>query len=247
MSTSFKGIFASRVDIGKVRISNDDQAAVLTNSDGDVFLVVCDGMGGHKKGDCASKIAIDYLVESFQKKRKTPWFFSRNWLVRTIRQANTLVFNEAEHNPAYKGMGTTCVAVLIQKNRLIIANVGDSRAYAFSNFSLQRLTEDQTYVDYLYRTGKITAEDTSSRADRHVLMNALGIYPSASMDVMVRPYSGEAILLCSDGLYNNVSEAEIRAILATNERADEKVNSLIAEANGNGGSDNIAVSYWEAI
>ena len=242
----YKGHFSSRTDIGKVRITNEDQAYVLTNYQGDVFMVVCDGMGGQNKGDYASKVAIDYLVEAFQNKKKGPSILSRAWLRRVIKEANAIIFNEASKNPMYEGMGTTCVAVLIQENRMIVANVGDSRAYGYDERGLRRLTNDQTYVDYLYRSGQIAERDKESSPDRHVLMNALGIYPSASLDLAVLPYGGETIMLCSDGLYNNVSEPEIRAILSTDERPDQKISSLIAEANANGGSDNMAIAIWEA-
>ena len=87
----------------------------------------------------------------------------------------------------------------------------------------------------------------SSRADRHVLMNAMGIFPSASFDIKAFAYEGESILLCSDGLYNNLSEAEIKAVLASSDRVDEKASFLISEANANGGSDNIAVALWEVL
>lgn len=247
MSRRYKGLFAFDTDIGRIRISNEDRAQVLTNFAGDVFLLICDGMGGQNKGDYASKMACDFLSESFKRKRKSALFFTKIWLKRTLRAINSAIYDEASKNPIYEGMGTTCVAVYIQRDRMIIANIGDSRAYKFGYGRLERLTNDQTYVDYLYRTGKIKAEERETSPDRHVLMNALGIYPSLSPDISVQPYNGEAILLCSDGLYNNVSEAEIRAILSTDERPDQKVASLISDANGNGGSDNIGISYWEAI
>ncbi len=243
---NFKGHFASRVDIGRVRVSNEDQAYVITNFAGDVLMVVCDGMGGQNKGDYASKMALDCLVESFQKKRKMPAILSKIWLRRAFKRANSIIFAEADRNPAYHDMGTTCVAVLIQRGKMIIGNAGDSRAYAYDERGLVRLTEDQTYVDYLYRSGQIQEREKSSSPDRHVLMNALGIFPSCSLDLSVRPYCGETILLCSDGLYNNISEPEIRAVLSTDERPDQKVASLIAEANANGGSDNIGIALWEA-
>ena len=143
-------------------------------------------------------------------------------------------------------MGTTCCLALISGEHLYIANVGDSRAYWLKGHELVRLSTDQTYVDYLYRTGPISAEENKKREERHVLLNALGIYPSSSAEIGVHPYAGEAVLVCSDGLYNNLPESEIRAILSGDERPDEKVASLIEEANASGGSDNIAIAYFEA-
>ena len=137
--------------------------------------------------------------------------------------------------------------VVLHTEKIIVFNIGDSRAYWLKNNRLERLSEDQTYVDYLYRTGKITKDETMSHPDRHVLMNALGIYPSCSMDVKTYAYHGERVILCSDGLYNNVSETEISQVVSTDERPDQKVSSLINEANLNGGSYNIGIAYWEAF
>jgi len=243
-----KGQFAVKVDIGKVRVSNEDQADVLTNASGDVLLIVCDGMGGHNKGDFASRTAIGVISEAFKAKSSfSNSFWTKRWLSRQIRRANAEIYDAAYANESYKDMGTTLVAVLIHGDIIAIANIGDSRAYAVGYDHLEKLTEDQTYVDYLFRTGKITKEEITTHPKRHVLMNALGIYPSIAFDLVSRPYIGSSILLCSDGLYNNISESEIHAILTTEESAEQKVDTLIRVANTNGGSDNIAVAYWEAI
>jgi protein phosphatase len=229
-------------------VSNEDQATVITNSEGDILMLVCDGMGGHNKGDFASRTAISVLSEAFKNKPKFIHpFFAKRWLSNQIRYANNEIYNAAYSNQAYKDMGTTLVAALIIEDRIIVANIGDSRAYAVRYNALERLTEDQTYVDYLYRTGKITKEEISTHPKRHVLMNALGIYPSLTMDIKSIPYVGFSIMLCSDGLYNNISEQEIHAILTTEERPEQKVETLIKVANLNGGSDNIAVAYWEVM
>ncbi len=246
---NYKGTFAFRKDVGRVRLSNEDQCAVSLSSSGDVFLCVCDGMGGQNKGDYASKMALDSMLEDFRNMPKIPTFLLKNWLSKAYKKANGLIYEEAGKNPLYHDMGTTCVTVLIRGNKLIVGNAGDSRAYCYSHDTLRltRLTEDQTYVDYLYRTGRIQESEMSSRPDRHVLMNAMGISRGAYFDIKTYPYNGETILLCSDGLYNNLSEAEIKAVLSTDDRSDEKAGFLISEANANGGSDNIAVALWEAL
>jgi PPM family protein phosphatase len=245
----YKGTFAFKKDVGRVRLSNEDQCGVALNSYGDVFLCVCDGMGGQNKGDYASKMALDSLMEDFRSMKKIPSFFLKTWLSRAYKKANALIYSEAGKSPLYNDMGTTCVTALIRGNHLIVGNVGDSRAYRYSRDTLRltRLSEDQTYVDYLYRTGRISEKEMSSRPDRHVLMNAMGISRGAYFDIHSYPYNGETILLCSDGLYNNLSEAEIKAVLSTSDTSDEKASYLIAEANGNGGSDNIAVALWEVL
>ena len=243
----YQGAYAHQTDVGRVRITNEDQANALANEYGDIFLVVCDGMGGQNKGDYASKLAIDIVSSAFLAKKHFG-LFPKLWLKRTIEKANRRIHDEAERSPEYANMGTTIVAALISGEKVIVANVGDSRAYSYSKEAgLKRLSRDQTYVEYLARTGQISQEETLTHKDRHVLMNALGIFPSAAMDIQVFPYQGEAILLCSDGFYNNLSEMEARAVLSTDERPDQKVKSLIIDANANGGSDNIGIAYWEAF
>lgn len=243
-----KGQFVSKTDIGCVRITNEDQALALINSSGTVLLGVCDGMGGHNKGDYASRIAKDTIVEEFRRKNRfTGSFAITLWLGRLIKKVNNRIYTEAETNANYKGMGTTIVLALLHRDTIYYVGIGDSRAYLVRYNDIKQITTDQTYVEYLYRTGKMTKEQTKFSDQRHILMNAVGTFPSVSFKINKMQNFGKPILLCSDGLYNNATDAEIHSILSTNERIEQKVESLIAIANSNGGSDNIAVSYWEAI
>lgn len=241
------GRYAFKVDIGKVRLNNEDRAAALTNTRGNILLIVCDGMGGQNKGDLAASIAIDTISQAFRDKEsfRTP-FLAKRWVASVVREANTEVYRQASKNEKYHGMGTTLTLVLIISDYMVIAHVGDSRAYSFRNRILTQITEDQTYVQYLYRIGEIKKEDIPTHPKRHVLMNALGIYPSLDLDVKSAPYLGDTIMLCSDGLYNNVAEKDILSIIKGSDTPDQKVNELVSLANNNGGSDNIAVVLWEA-
>jgi protein phosphatase len=241
-----EGHYAFKTDVGKVRLSNEDQSAIFSNADGDILMLVCDGMGGHNKGDYASKMAVELMSDAFASKahfRST--FMTKYWLKNTVKNINSRIYDEGYKNPMYHDMGTTLVALLIIRDQIFVANVGDSRAYELKYDVLAQLTEDQTYVDYLYRAGKITKEEESSHPKRHVLLNALGIFPSLNVEIFVLPYIGNSILLCSDGLYNNVTDKEILSILNTDDRVEQKVDLLIRLANTNGGSDNIAIAYWE--
>lgn len=241
------GRYAFKTDQGKVRMNNEDRAVALTNVRGNILLIVCDGMGGQNKGDLASSIAVEVISQAFQEKDKFgSKFFAKRWVANTIRQANADIFRQASHNQQYQGMGTTITLVLIVNDYMIVAQAGDSRAYSYRNRNLTQITEDQTYVQYLYRIGTITKEEIETHPKRHVLMNALGIYPSLDLDIKVHPYLGDTILVCSDGLYNNVAYQDILSIMKGNDTPDQKVNELISLANANGGSDNIAVVVWEA-
>ncbi len=242
------GLFAFHTDVGRVRINNEDQATALTNAYGNTMLVVCDGMGGQNKGDFASNLAISCITDSFISARKflNSWH-ARYWLVGALRNANATIFNEASKNAAYNGMGTTISIALIYHDKLITAQVGDSRIYRLNEASgVEQLTEDQTYVGYLYRTGQITKEEMKTHPKRHMLMNALGIYPSINVDIKVFPYIDETLLLCSDGLYNNVTETTMTSILRGDDTPEQKVMELISIGNSNGGSDNLAAVVWEA-
>ena len=248
MKKYLTGRFSYRTDIGKVRLTNEDQAVALTNASGNVLLVVCDGMGGQNKGDLASSLALHTIVSSFKSRKGfSNAYFAKLWVSKAIREANRSVYEQSQSNPNYRGMGTTVTLLLIVKDVAILGHVGDSRCYFLKNHhDLVQISEDQTYVAYLVRTGQITAEEALTHPKRHVLMNAVGIYPSASIDIQAIPYLDEIVLLCSDGLYNNVPVEDIASVLKGNDAVEQKVNELIAIGNKNGGSDNIAVVLWEA-
>lgn len=248
MRKEIKGIFASKTDIGKVRISNEDQAFSLINADGNVLLGVCDGMGGHNKGDYASHLAMEIASEEFRKKKHfNGLFFTKVWLSRTVKKINSHIYDVAYKNIEYKDMGTTLVMALLVGENVFIINVGDSRAYFVRYNDLKRLTVDQTYVEYLHSIGRLSEEEMRKSSERHILMNAIGTSPSVSYKIDVFKNLKKPILLCSDGLYNNASEREIFQVLHTEDRIDQKIDTLFAVANANGGSDNMAIAYWEAI
>ena len=244
----FNGSFSCKKDIGKVRIANEDETRVLVNSSGNVLLIVADGMGGHNKGDYASRETIEIISQTFKDKKG---FFSvfdaLSWLKRITKLANTKIYNLQDEDILYKGMGTTLSLALIYKDKLIMLNCGDSRIYWVKNNQLVQISEDQTYVNFLLKSGQITKEEARVHPERHVLTNAIGLFPSISFDIKVFKYTGETILLCSDGLYNNVSEKDMLNILKTRLNTEEKVESLINLGNFNGGSDNMSIALWEAL
>lgn len=242
------GRFAYRTDIGKVRMSNEDQALAMINQHGNILLLVCDGMGGQNKGDFASQLASKTIAEEFRKKSKFfNGFTASNWARKVVQKANREIYKLANENEIYKDMGTTLSMVLIVKNFFVTVQIGDSRIYSMdANRELKQLSEDQTYVGYLYRTGQISKEEMKTHPKRHMLMNALGVYPSASAEIAIKPYHNETLLLCSDGLYNNMPDSNISSIVKSDDTTEEKITQLISLANSYGGSDNIAVVLWEA-
>lgn len=242
----YSGTFCSRSNRGLVREHNEDNCKITLNSTGDVLILVADGIGGYKKGEVASQIAIDTLTNAFLKKSR---FFTptsvKHFINKNVKLANKKIFNESADLPEGEHMGTTLIGAIITLGKLFIFNIGDSRAYTFFDNNLVQLSEDHTYVEYLLRTKQITKEEALSHPLRHVLINALGSNPSVNIDLHSYPYKGETVLLCSDGLYNLVSDMEIKAILSTSDNVEQKTELLVTLANNKGGPDNIAVALWE--
>lgn len=240
------GNFAEKVDIGKVRKTNEDRSLAAVNAYGDVILAVCDGMGGENKGDLAASLTIETIDELFRKVKRfrKPWN-ARKFIKKCFKVSNKIVFNESNTHEVYKNMGTCASIAIVTESFLTIGQMGDTRVYRIDNGRLEQLTTDQNLAMRQYRMGKITKEEIATFKDRHVLTNVLGLHKDAASDIEELEYNGETILVCSDGLYNNVSSIEIESILKGNDSTSQKVNELINLANANGGSDNIAAVLWE--
>ena len=238
------------VDKGKVRPANEDFADAIINPYGQVILVVADGMGGKNKGDYVAKLVGSGLINDFAQVNKP---FSKpkqitKWLYKSINKYNRIVYKQAQDNPANKGMGSTLTAVVLTYNYLVIAQIGDSRAYYINkdNFKLEQLTQDQTYVQHLVSSHKIKKEDASTHPDRHKLTNAVGVRYNVLVDFRDYLYNNETVLVCSDGLYNNVPFCDLQSILKGDDSVERKCYQLIAFGNSNGGSDNMAAVIWES-
>ncbi|MCH5180211.1 MAG: Stp1/IreP family PP2C-type Ser/Thr phosphatase [Erysipelotrichales bacterium] len=239
------GTFTYVTDIGKVRTTNEDVSIAIKNKSNDVLMVVCDGMGGYTKGDVAASIALNTLKDEFE---KIDHFFSalevRKFLSRNIKKANQKIYKIAHENGLSSKMGTTITAVIIRKNTIFVVSIGDTRAYIVED-EILRITDDDSYVNYLYRLNRISFEDMETHPKRHILMNALGLTPNVSFEVSFYRHDNSRILLCSDGLYTMVSEEKMHKILTSKKSIDEKCQMLINEANKNGGKDNIGIALWE--
>lgn len=240
--------FSCLSDIGTARKNNED-AAYAANSQYGSLLIVADGMGGHRKGEMASKIVLDELSLDFASARRV---FSperaMKFLKKGLKKANKRIYKLSLSGDDYKEMGTTAVCALITPEKALICNIGDSRCYRYSTATgLKKVTTDQTYVELLFETGKITKGEMKTHPQRNLLINAVGINPDLNeiqeREVLSTDY--EILLLCSDGLYNAVSEERIQEILSTKEEANVLCRKLIDEALANKGTDNIAVSIWE--
>jgi len=227
-------------DRGVVRATNQDNCMAACPDDGSCFAVVCDGMGGALGGDVASEIA----VKTISGRIAAGWRAGMsneslvNLLTTSITAANICVLDRAEEDPRLRGMGTTVVAAAIQQDRLVIAHVGDSRAYAFTD-RLEQLTKDHSLVQDMVDAGMLTPEQASVHPNKNYITRALGVAERVEIDFTERSFSDhEKLLLCTDGLTNYVDEDAIAGILSSG-RPEETARLLVEEANRNGGGDNV--------
>lgn len=249
MGEYISGRFFTATDVGKVRQTNEDFADARVNAFGQMIFVVADGMGGQNKGDYASNLLGKGIVKEFLDFDKpfTNAKQASKWLYKVINKYNREIYNKAHTDTKYLGSGTTLTCAMLCMGKLVIAQVGDSRLYMLNkNNRMEQVTVDQTYVQYLIATKKISANEASTHPDRHKLTNAIGVKYNALVDFKELPYEKEKLLLCSDGLYNNVPYYDMQSILKSKETPERKVYQLIAFGNSNGGSDNMAAVIWEA-
>ena len=202
------------IDKGLVRKTNQDNYIIAGNEVGDVFAVVCDGIGGGNGGDVASKMAIDYFSEVFSNHRGFKDLEdATTWIRYHVAQANERIYIRASQVKDYKGMGTTLVACLVSKVGTLVVNVGDSRCYGVINDTLTQITRDHNLVNDLLDRGEITPEEAKTHPKRHVLTNALGVWSTCRIDIYQVSQPLKGYLLCSDGLYGYVSHTEIEKVI----------------------------------
>lgn len=228
---------------GRKRSTNQDTVAAKM-LDGCCYCVVCDGMGGENGGLTAATLAIDTAVAQIE--RELDSTLSEMQLKRLLlcagTNANIKVFDAAQRDPALKGMGTTMLAAVICNNMLHLIHAGDSRAYLLRDDMLTRITEDHTVVAVLLERGDITPEEAQNHPQRHLITRAVGARDAISFDyIAIELQEDDAVLLCSDGLYNYLSQSELDALCALAKRR-QSVWPLIDRANENGGGDNITAA-----
>lgn len=233
-------------DVGRVRKLNEDHFLV----DPDLGLyVVCDGMGGHRAGDIASRMAADtvhaHLKASFQTlssiaQGNTSPDEAAVLLRQAIEMASARVHELGVQDKTKKGMGTTCVALLLLGGKGIMGHVGDSRLYLSRAGQVYQLSEDHTFVQEAIRRGMLTPEQAKNNPHQNLVTRAVGPNPSVLVDTLVFDVLvGDTVLLCSDGLHNYVDDAGELAQALAQEKLDGITHQLIGTANERGGADNI--------
>lgn len=236
-----------KTDKGLVRANNQDTFRIDIRENGLGFLVLCDGMGGARAGNIASERAADRFLEQIQTAdaAQTDTDSLGNIVEQAVTVANTEVFQLAQESPAYNGMGTTLVGGICADNRVILANVGDSRAYLIDGMKIAQMTADHSLVEEMVRSGRLTPEQAKIYPGRNLITRAIGVDNAVDADLYeITIHDGQTLLLCSDGLSGLVYDAEIAAIVAEASSQEEACDKLIARACEAGGNDNITVVLY---
>lgn len=230
--------------IGKVRKLNEDNCGFY-NCDEYSFAVVADGMGGHRAGEVASKMAVDIVGEYIvlNMKKDLDKFQVKELIIKAFKKANEKIYNYSCENESVMGMGTTTTLCMLRDGYIIYAHVGDSRAYLIDK-KITQITKDHSYVQELVKLGQITPEEAKHHPRRNYITRAMGVEDSVKVDAGIKTYHGEKIFICSDGLHGEVEDGEIFEIIRNNS-AEKSVKMLIDLANENGGADNITAVIME--
>ena len=231
-------------DAGKVRTHNEDNVIILNNKNNEFILAVADGMGGHKAGEVASNIAIEYIRESFEKletlgKKED----AIDYLRHIVKEINNKIFDYTKNHPESKGMGTTLVIAVKTDDYILYGNIGDSSGYVMKNGLLHKITKDHTLVNLLVSTGELTPEQAKFHPRKNLLTRALGANDPIEIDIFDVDNTINGLFLCSDGLTNMVTDEQIEKVLNSKSSIEEQVEKLIKKSNIRGGTDNISIAY----
>jgi len=227
-------------DIGLSRKYNQDYTLECDEPIGNLenLYVVCDGLGGHNAGEYASSTAAENFFDFVEfSESKMPLSIFKEAVLKT----NRIVY-DAGQEPAYQGMASTLVGVTIVGNIAYVVNVGDSRAYVIGPNEITQITWDHSYVAELVREGQITKDEARFHKKNNVITRAIGAEISVKPDFFqVVLEEDEILLICTDGLYNMVSDMTIKSVVNSHNTLKAKAQRLIDLANEAGGKDNIAV------
>lgn len=233
----------AKTSIGKIRDKNQDDMSYGKLGESDSFMVVCDGMGGAAGGEVASQVAVKIITDGIKKSYREGMNSRsvKNVLQSAVTAANVAVFDTASKDMELSGMGTTAVASLVVNGTAHIAYVGDSRAYMIRDDDIEQVTTDHTFLQELFRMGKITKTQMQRDSRKHIITRAVGVSEEINVDYCEVDLSqGDILLLCTDGLTNPVSDDEILSIYR-NFGFSNFANALVDTANEYGGNDNVTV------
>jgi len=231
-----------RTDVGRVRSENQDFAIATTDEESAAhgyLLIVADGMGGHRGGATASRMAGNIVRDDFLTSQEAT---EADILRSALLKANALIFSESESNTGLRGMGTTCSVMLVRGNLGWVAHIGDSRIYRIRDGEIEAMTQDHSLVATMVREGLITEEEAEVHPRRNVLQRSMGVVAEAEIDVY-EPFEileGDTFILCSDGLHGLVKGPELCEI-GSGDDLDAMIDHLVNLALERGAPDNVTV------
>jgi protein phosphatase len=230
-------------DIGCLREVNEDCGRWIRPENPELLadkgslMIVADGMGGHAAGEVASKVAVEIISRAYYESAQC----HQAALTQAFHAANQAIFQAARHSRRLTGMGTTCTALVIHDHLAYSAQVGDSRLYLVRGEQIYLMSEDHSAVMEMVRRGQMTRDEARCHSDKNIILRALGTQREINVATWQSPFplnAGDRFVLCSDGLYDLVSDEEVRRHAADNEPATA-CEKLIALAKERGGHDNI--------
>ena len=248
-------IYSCASHVGKVRKNNEDYCmgeVIKVNKEETLgIFALADGIGGHKKGEVASEIAVKnilaYLKENLLQHNSIKIDYVDDIIKQAYNNVNSIIYNQSLKQEEYRGMGTTLVIAILYKEDLYVANVGDSRCYMLSNNYLNRISVDHSVVEELVRANIITEEEAIHHPHRNRITRAIGTDEMVVVDIFNKKISeNDVVLLASDGLTGCVYEEDIKNILQQNKSISEINDDLINIANDISGRDNVSVVLIKA-
>ena len=232
-------------DTGMVRSQNQDYYSIIKLGRDQLLVIVCDGMGGAKSGNIASKLAVDVFTGEVQRNIRSNMKQDKidAMLLTALSVANKAVYEQSQLSEEYSGMGTTLVAALFQKEHLTVVNVGDSRAYLFNEEGVSGITTDHSLVEMMVQRGELSREAAKYHPGKNLITRAVGTEVDVNCDLFHRELSkGDCVLLCSDGLSNLMSDQEILFEVVHGVNKADCCQRLMNIANFRGAPDNVTIA-----
>lgn len=234
--------FGCITDKGRTRQKNEDSIKIISSEN---FFMLADGVGGNNSGEVASSCAVEAL-EKYVSENPLDRLSSKEEIFRYFLDAvnfvNQYILVISDTDAKFEGMATTLVFAYIKDDTVYVSNIGDSRLYVATDEKLYQITDDHTYVNDLVKMGAITREEASRHKKKNVITKAIGVNSYIRPDCFcVKAGPGSTLLICSDGLYDEVSDKDIFRTLTSNDDMQQCADDLVGQANENGGSDNISV------
>lgn len=242
--------FSCASHIGKVRKNNEDycRGEVIQNDNLDIvgIFAIADGMGGHNKGEVASKLAVEniikFLKENLIQSKRIRIDYVDDIIKQAYNSVNSIIYKKSISELEFNGMGTTLTTAIIYKDSLYVANVGDSRCYLLQNSVIEQITIDHSVVEELLRANIITEEEAKNHPRRNHITRAMGTDDMVIVDIFkIDLKKGDRILLATDGLTGCVEDIDIKKVIKKDNHLDVLSEELINMANDASGKDNVSV------